>query len=961
MTPSQVVTPWLHAAANAPANQCRVQDRTFTTTSTSNSLTTVEIITESVAGVTVARTTEVRQFSRGWGAVLSASNVVETALGTFVTTTQYDGNGYPWKTTHPDGTTTINLRYTLNGTSAPFSNALLQADETFHGEVSGANNQYVNGRRNLTLTDPKTGTIAQQQVWEVRGGTPLLTQDDRTTGVDSHWRVTTNTTLLGTSTTDYSCCGVSQTVDADGIGTYYTYDDLKRQVTVSRAGVTTSNVYDAADRVIATYRYPTNDVAAATLVSASTYNTAGELVSTTDALTHTTSYSNWVDAAGYIFRQTTYPDGSYRREQSYRDGQLYQVTGTAVHGLQYNYSVVSTNGYGVLVSRETKMDGTNAKEWTETWTDGNGRQIKTVRSGDVPVSQSGYNTKGQLDWQCDADGITNRFGYNAAGEQIVTMLADRITSNATTIADRSGVAVLRRETWQYSDTGPVSVSTSDTTGDGLRSWQTSFNLTSSSVTAINPASQTRTVTVVAPDGSQTVSEYKAGRLQRTTRTAGGTQLARLTYGYDALNRVVTNNDTRTLTLTAYNDADQVMGVNTGGQVSYFHYDAMGRRTNTVMADGAKTYVSYLLTGEPSTNWGDRTYPVAYTYDYAGRMQTMTTWTNFAGNAGAAVTTWNYDANSGQLANKRYHDNLGPDYTYSPAGRLQTRTWARGVVTTYGYNNAGDLLTVAYSDNTPWVTNTYNRLGRRVAASSAADAVSYSYNAAGQLLAETHTAGPLAGLVVTNSYDSLLRREQLSVVGTAGPAVRFAYDSASRLQTVSAGTLSAAYAYVPGAPGLVSNVTFWSAGAPLMKTAKTYDNLNRLLKIESTTGGRPVSSHTYQLNAANQRTKRTDADGSFWNYGYDSLGQVTNAVRYWVGGTNVLGQSYSYLFDDIGNRRFSVLSSQSSVYTANLLNQYTQRTVPGSFWEMGSAHSNATVTVNQAVAARQGEYWAHCKF
>jgi YD repeat-containing protein len=103
---------------------------------------------------------------------------------------------------------------------------------------------------------------------------------------------------------------------------------------------------------------------------------------------------------------------------------------------------------------------------------------------------------------------------------------------------------------------------------------------------------------------------------------------------------------------------------------------------------------------------------------------------------------------------------------------------------------------------------------------------------------------------------------------------------------------------------------------MMQTVKTYDNLNRLLMIESTTGGRPVSSHTYQLNDANQRTKRTDADNSYWDYAYDSLGQVTNAVRRWSDGVLVAGQQYGYQFDDIGNRKKSTqdsgLGTQDSV-------------------------------------------------
>ena len=42
--------------------------------------------------------------------------------------------------------------------------------------------------------------------------------------------------------------------------------------------------------------------------------------------------------------------------------------------------------------------------------------------------------------------------------------------------------------------------------------------------------------------------------------------------------------------------------------------------------------------------------------------------------GAAVTTWNYDPYQGFLTNKAYADGNGPVYTYTPAGRLLSRTW-----------------------------------------------------------------------------------------------------------------------------------------------------------------------------------------------------------------------------------------------------------------------------------------------
>ncbi len=116
----------------------------------------------------------------------------------------------------------------------------------------------------------------------------------------------------------------------------------------------------------------------------------------------------------------------------------------------------------------------------------------------------------------------------------------------------------------------------------------------------------------------------------------------------------------------------------------------------------------------------------------------------------------------------------------------------------------------------------------------------------------------------------------------------------------------------------------------------------------------VDDSSYTYNSANQRTRIDLADGSFWSYEYDSLGQLTNAVKYWFDGTAVPGQQFGYGFDDIGNRVFAVRNSQSELYSANPLNQYLQRTVPGIVWETGSASSNATVTINlEPVSRRSG--------
>ena len=55
---------------------------------------------------------------------------------------------------------------------------------------------------------------------------------------------------------------------------------------------------------------------------------------------------------------------------------------------------------------------------------------------------------------------------------------------------------------------------------------------------------------------------------------------------------------------------------------------------------------------------------------------------------------------------------------------------------------------------------------------------------------------------------------------------------------------------------------------------------------------------YLYNAANQRVRATDADGSHWVYEYDALGQVKGGRKFWADGTPVAGQQFTYVHDDI---------------------------------------------------------------
>jgi RHS repeat-associated protein len=142
-------------------------------------------------------------------------------------------------------------------------------------------------------------------------------------------------------------------------------------------------------------------------------------------------------------------------------------------------------------------------------------------------------------------------------------------------------------------------------------------------------------------------------------------------------------------------------------------------------------------------------------------------------------------------------------------------------------------------------------------------------------------------------------------------------------------------------------------------------VNRLTQISSVGGASSASpiSFNYTYNQANQRTKNVLADGSYWIYQYDSLGQATNGVKYFADGTLVPGQQFGYGFDDIGNRKQTTAGGDSAGanlrlanYSVNSLNQITQRDYPGTNDVVGASILTNAVTVNGQTAWRKGEYF-----
>lgn len=773
----------------------------------------------------------------------------------------------------------------------------------------------------------------------------------------------------------YACCGLRFSTNRDGVATEYFYDAARRQVGSERLGVTTTNIVDAAGNVLTRYRLAGTTIREWSAV----YDDTRRVLRETNALFGVTQHSYGYPSAGGTSHTNTYPDNSQRVEIYNADGSLQSVTGSATFPVYYSYGVDQDGAW----TQETKGSA-DGGEWVRRYTDTLGRVYKIVHPGNA-FSQSFFNEKGQLWKQRDPDGVTTLFGYNGKGERttnILDMSASnlplRVRRTETDVLQTSDVwdnAVVRRHrTWELNDaSSEVLVNEQWQALNAVRNASIAFGLTNTSETIFNTSNQHRTVTVTTPGGTTTISLYTNGLLASVTRKMGDTQLGGVTYGYDSQGRLFTAADARNGTTTyGYNDADLLTSVTTPvpgdgspAQTTTAYYDRSLRATNTEFADHTSAYTVFDGRGLPLLTWGSRTYPAGFSYDYAGRMKTMTNWSAFSG-TGARVTTWNYDPQRGWLSSKTNADNtLGQVYTHTAAGRIASRTWARGIITTNTFNSAGEIATVNYLNDpasTPGISLNYDRRGRLDTVTQGSVTETLAYDDAGNLLADSFAGGPLSGLSVTNSFDGLLRRDSLSVASIPAVFTQYGYDAASRLTGVTNGTSSVTYGYLENSP-LVETVTFGQGNTTRLTTTQTFDALNRLKQISSVSSASSVAGFNYRYDAANQRTNITTADNSRWSFGYDDLGQVTSGKKFWADNTPVAGQQFEYQFDTIGNRQWTKQGGDTnganlrrSDYYANTFNQYWSNTVPGYVTLLGSATNTATVTANNIRAQRQGDYW-----
>ena len=516
---------------------------------------------------------------------------------------------------------------------------------------------------------------------------------------DSAGNLHSVTDTLGHVTTyAYDALGrLLSTTDADGDTTSYTYDaDGKLLTETDALGHVTSYAYDELGRLttITSPRPLGEGQGEGAPVTSCTYDADGDLLTTTDALGHTTT--NSYDALGRLL-STTDAEGNTTRYTYDADGNLLTTTDALGHTAAYSYDALgrllsTTDAEGNTTRYTYDADG---DKLTETDPDGNmttynydslnrltsqNQTIALDLSGGSPVTTTAtttyhYDADGNLVEKIDADGQATLFSYDALNRE----MGEQWYPDATDAA--AGTGATNAIAYTYDADGELL-----TAQDNSSSYTYTYNRLGEQTSVDNQG------TAGVPDVVLNSAYDADGKRTQLAATIGGTADFVNSYSYDRLNRET----------QVTQGASTLPGVDAvDGKLVNFTYNADGQ-FDTITRYASPTGTSTLVATSE------------YGYDDLGRLTSLAH-TAADGTTTYAAYTWTYDADS-QVTSFMNSATIGGTGCYSNEN-----------VASYSYDADGQLIAA-----------------QPVGAANASNSLSSSYDANGN-------AASLNGDVSVNNY------------------------------------------------------------------------------------------------------------------------------------------------------------------------------------------------------------------
>lgn len=645
----------------------------------------------------------------------------------------------------------------------------------------------------------------------------------------------------------------------------------------------------------------------------------------------------------------------------------------------YEYDNYASDTYHAALVDRPGISGLDAAFTTLYTTRGNTTRVShwLLSSGTSINSYAQYDIAGNGIKSIDGRGLVSQVGYSSTYQYAYP------TSTSSPIPDAAGTygtnTALTTTTDYDVSTGLVTYSTDangKTTGlsynDALDRLTTVTRPTGGGSTNYfynDTVGNLYVRTLTSLDATRSIEAYQffdnIGRPTRSFRNEGGSPVVFITADtqYDSLGRVwKVSNPYRT---NGSNDP-----VNPSGNWTTTMYDALGRVKSVTTPDGAQVVTTYSgnqatvqdQAGKVRSSVTDAlgrlkqvteapaslAYQTNYSYDVLGNLHTVS--------QGSQLRYFMYDSLSRLLRAKNPEQNANAGlalsdpisgnsqwsyaYTYDNNSNLATRTDARGVTSTFTYDNINRNTNVSYSDATPAVARYYdgaaNGRGRNwySFAGSSHTAID-SYDAMGRPLSSRqhfYSGGSWGnGYVTSRTYN--LAGGATSQTYPSGKTVSYAYDAAGRTSSFT-GNLG---------DGVSRNYA----------TSISYDEWNGLSREQFGTDTplyhkerRNVRGQTYDMRLSTVNDVENWNRGaivnyySFQPYGFGTSGPDNNGnllvQQHWVpnddaiSGSSFMQQNYGYdalnRIDWIGEYQNGATNTGSQIYTYD---RYGNRTVSGS--------------------------------
>jgi len=786
-----------------------------------------------------------------------------------------------------------------------------------------------------------------------------------------------------TNFTTFSCCGPETVAYPDGTVRTFGYDSRKRVSTETtvRGNDSTSYVfgYDADDNVLSIQRSETGGGNPFTITDyQAQYDFAGRVTSESNQDGQTTNYSYSL-LNGQSVVTATYPNGATKTVKYYKDNTPQAITGTAVAPHYLEGGVENISGANYLYRKVYAADGSGAPTgmWLQTHADGMGRRFRTSLASGVRVSY-GYNAQGQLTYlkpdymagtvvSYNQKGEVDYVGRDFYGDGLMHAAGTNRVTHTTTVVE-NGYIVQRT----YVCKG-LNVSTETlmsevfSAPDGRKVIRKIYNngnpIVYQTLSGYDPVAKTTTVTNLLPDSSSEVTvSCMNNPVSKSVYSAAGQLLNQKTYTADhGRIKTVTDSLTGTTTYNYFNNGRlQSVVTPSPQQTTTYTYNEMGQVAKVYLPDNSIVTNEYNLNGNPSKISGSQRYDTGFGYDIYGRCTSMTNW----GSAGIEVTKYSYDPVDGQLSTMLYPDGTGFTNTVNYTTRTITRGDGAGITRTVTLYLDGSVQQISFATNNdanPLVlVYGYDRLRRVASINQSGDGTTgFVYDDLGTVLWETNSIGSV--IYSPKNANGLI--DTKTVYGPAGNTLlqlSMGYGDLLRLQSVTDGTMAGVENFAD--TSLTKNSDITQNSVLRARQTRIMDNLGRLASIATVGNAVTVDSHTYGFTGLNQRSSDTRADGSRWDYYYDAMGQLTNALAHRSGNNLSLDGRPSYTYDGIGNPIKRLDNTISGLYgsgvgltdTYDANNRLITKSLTPTLLISGSAAQNAIVTLSNTPASRNGE-------